>query len=502
VKLRGKLASTTAIALGVLALAGTAPAHATDDVSSSQVLASHGLGARPPKKHVAPKVSMRAMDAPPASFDLRAWAMTPGNQGAVGSCVTWAIDYGMLGWYYKYTGRGTVAFQPMYTYSQINGGGDNGSWPTDALDVAQTQGSDTQAHYSHSNFDWYDQPNASEHANAAKYKIAGYETLFAGAGDPANADLLKNAISNYQPVAIIIPVRHGFDYLTSDPDDVDTDYSSSIRGYHEVLAIAYDEAGLIIENSWTTGWANGGFGRMSWDVVNHDVMEGDVITALADPVAPSVSTPAVAAQASGSTSDGTLTYKATWSGSQGSTGAITSYDAEYQIDGGAYAPVALSSETATQFTLDAQIGHPYRVRVRANADDLVGAWKYSATFTPTLIEESNGKVSYSGSWSGHGAANASSARVKLSSAKGNTATLTATGRNFAWVATKATSRGSAQVYVDGKLKTTINTHANSVSSQQVVYVINFGSSASHNIKIVNVATAGHPAVDVDAFVVS
>src|SRR5436190_8404506 len=147
-KLRGKLASTTAIALGVLALAGTAPAHAA---AADALIESHGLGALPPKAHVAPRVSMRVMDAPPASFDLRAWAMTPGNQGAVGSCVTWAIDYGMLGWYYNYTGRGSVAFQPMYTYSQINGGGDNGSWPTDALYVAQTQGSDTQAHYSHSN---------------------------------------------------------------------------------------------------------------------------------------------------------------------------------------------------------------------------------------------------------------------------------------------------------------------------------------------------------------
>ena len=496
-QLRGKLASTTAIALGVLALAGITPAHAEDNL-----IASHGLGALPPKLHVAPKVSMRAMDAPPASFDLREWAMTPGNQGAVGSCVTWAIDYGMLGWYHKYTGRGSIAFQPMYTYSQINGGADNGSWPTDALYIAQTQGSDTQAHYSHNNFDWFDQPNASERANAAKYKIAGYETLFAGAGDPANADLLKSAISNYQPVAIIIPVRHGFDYLTSDPDDVDTDYSTSIRGYHEVLAIAYDEAGLIIQNSWSTGWANGGFGRMSWAVVNHDVMEGDVITALADPVPPSVSTPSVAAQATGSTSDGTATYKATWTGSQGSTGAITSYDAEYQIDGGAYTPVALSSETATQLTLDAQIGHTYRVRVRANADDLVGAWKYSATFTPTVIEESNTKVSYSSGWSGKGAANASAAKVKRSSTKGNTATLTATGRSFAWVASKAPSRGSAQLYVDGNLKATINTHANSGSSQQVVYSVNFGSSASHKIRIVNLATSGHPNVDVDAFVVS
>ena len=95
----------------------------------------------------------------PASMNLRTWAMPVGNQGAVGSCVTWAINYGMLGWYSKKLGRVGQPFAPMYTYSQIHvGGGDNGSYPTDALAVAQSQGSDTKAHYSHGDFDWQDTP--------------------------------------------------------------------------------------------------------------------------------------------------------------------------------------------------------------------------------------------------------------------------------------------------------------------------------------------------------
>lgn len=58
--------------------------------------AIHGLGAVRPTKVVVPRVAM--LETLPASADLRQWAVTPGDQGQVGSCVTWAIDYAMLGW--------------------------------------------------------------------------------------------------------------------------------------------------------------------------------------------------------------------------------------------------------------------------------------------------------------------------------------------------------------------------------------------------------------------
>jgi len=59
-------------------------------------------------------------------------------------------------------------------------------------------------------------------------------------------------------------------------------------------------------------------------------------------------------------------------------------------------------------------------------------------------------------------------------------------------------RGKAAIYLDGVLKKTIDTHA-AVNGNQV-YVWDSGALAkgTHTIKVVNLATAGHPRIDINA----
>jgi hypothetical protein len=370
------------------ATAGSAFAAAPSATVPAAAIASHGLGAARPAARVAPKVI--ALAVPPAGADLRKWAVTPGNQGAVGSCVTWAIDYGMLGWYANYSGHAGAPFAPMYTYSQINGGADNGSSPIAAMQVAVTQGSDTRADYTQGDYDWKDQPTPAERANAAKHKIKSYSTLFMGNNQAGSATLLKNAIASNHPVAIIMAVRHGFDILGASPSAVDDDITSGIRGYHEVLAVAYDSAGLIIENSWGTGWANAGFGRLSWRVVLNDVWEGDTIegfaaaTPPAPPTPPTITTPTATLVTPAASVTSTASYRIAWTATPGTSGAITHYDAWYSVDGGALVPVNLGSALSPSFTIALRAGHSYRVAVRPTAGSTLGATLYSASFVPTV----------------------------------------------------------------------------------------------------------------------
>ena len=132
-----------------------------------------------------------------------------------------------------------------------------------------------------------------ERANAAHYKIKGYTTLFVGSDQAGSRRSIKQALATNHPVAIEMAVRHGFDYLGANPAAVDDDITTAIRGYHEVLAVGYDAAGLIIENSWGTGWANGGFGRLSWRVVQNDVCEADIIDGFVPPPPPPPAGPIV-----------------------------------------------------------------------------------------------------------------------------------------------------------------------------------------------------------------
>jgi len=69
-----------------------------------------------------------------------------------------------------------------------------------------------------------------------------------------------------------------------------------------------------------------------------------------------------------------------------------------------------------------------------------------------------------------------------------------------WVADLGPSRGQAKVYVDGAYAHTVNLYSATFHARQVVYVASWSTNGSHSIRIVNVGTAGHSRVDIDAFV--
>jgi hypothetical protein len=468
-------------------------------VAGASAAPLHPLGARPLPFRVAPKVGMSTATVLPASMNLRAWAMPVGNQGAVGSCVTWAINYGMLGWYSKKLGRVGQPFAPMYTYSQIHvGGGDNGSYPTDALAVAKSQGSDTKAHYSHGDFDWQDTPNAAETAYAGHWKISDYHTLFSGAS-ASSVTALKTALAASHPVAITIPVRAGFDNMGHATTSVDNDTTSAIRGYHEILALGYDAAGLVIQNSWGTGWGAAGFGKLSWSVVTKDVVEAETMDGFAADTAAPVVTSVTAAPAAMPTLTATIPYKVSWT----ALGSIASYQVSYTANGGAPNAVTLPTAKPTSYTFAATPGTTYAFSVRATdtfarTSDSVT----SASFTPTVLQETNGAIAYGGSWTSKPALTASGGTVSASSSINASATLTTTARSLAFIAAKATTYGAAKIYVDGVLKATVNLYSLTAIPKATVYSIDFGTARSHTIAVVEVGTVGHPAVNVDAFVVT
>jgi hypothetical protein len=490
-----------ATVLAVLVLAAMVATAVPAGAATTAAL--HPLGARAPRhtmavRHVA---GVSALTTPlPASVNLRNYAVPVGNQGAVGSCVAWAIDYGMLGWYTKKAGRVGQPFAPMFVYSQINGGADNGSYPTDAFALLQSLGSDTQAHYSHNNFDWWDKPNDAEKAYAGHYKISGYQTLFMGTNQAGSANAIKIALAANHPVAITLPVRPGFDNMGHTATSVDNDTTGAIRGYHEVLALGYDAAGLVIQNSWGTYWGAAGFGKLSWNVVNRDVAEADFAYGLAaDDAAPAMLTVTAAPLATGSIGADTVPYKVSWT----SLGAVARYTVTYSADGGAAVPVTLTNVKAPSYTFNATPGVSYQFSVQAtDALARTSAPMTANSFTAAVAQESDSGIVYGGIWTSTPVAAASGGAVKLTTRLNATATFTTNARTISWIASKGTNRGSAKVMVDGVQKATVNLYATVTANKVIAYTIDFGTTGSHTIQIVDLGTLGHSGVDVDAFVVT
>jgi hypothetical protein len=109
---------------------------------------------------------------------------------------------------------------------------------------------------------------------------------------------------------------------------------------------------------------------------------------------------------------------------------------------------------------------------------------------------------YTGTWSTATSTSYSGGSVRWASTAGRYATFTATlARSIAFVTTKASSRGSFRVYVDDVYKGTVSAYSPTTKFRQIVYQYSWSAPGTHKIKIYVVGTAGHPRVDVDAFVV-
>jgi hypothetical protein len=195
----------------------------------------------------------------------------------------------------------------------------------------------------------------------------------------------------------------------------------------------------------------------------------------------------------------TVPVKVSWGAASDPGSGVASYVVQRSDDGGGYAGVGTTGTTLTQPLL---VNHTARYRITA-VDDAgnVGPTTYGPTFKPTLYQQTSSTV-YTGTWSTATSTSYSGGSVKWASTAGRYATFTATlARSIAFVTTKASSRGSFRVYVDDVYKGTLSAYSSTTKFRQIVYQYSWSAPGTHKIKIYVVGTAGHPRVDIDAFVV-
>ena len=141
----------------------------------------------------------------------------------------------------------------------------------------------------------------------------------------------------------------------------------------------------------------------------------------------------------------------------GSGSGVVSYQLQVSVDGGTFTTISLPSPTATSITRTQTDGHTYAYRVRAtDFEGNTSGYQTGPTLKPARFQENNAAVHYAGSWTtttsgslsgGHGKTTSSTYRPGLAHDR---------VRDVAWVATKTTTSGSAQVWIDGSSSSTIN----------------------------------------------
>jgi hypothetical protein len=217
-----------------------------------------------------------------------------------------------------------------------------------------------------------------------------------------------------------------------------------------------------------------------------------------DSTAPTVTAPVTRVRVTASGSSTPLSV--TWGGSDVGWG-IGTYEAERSTNGGAWAPVALTSPTATAVSVTASSSSTVRFRVRArDKAGNVGTWAYGPTIKVTRISDTSTSIRYSTGWSKVADSTAFSSYLHETKTLSAKATYSFTGRDIAWIAEKGPGHGKARVYIDGVAVATIDLTATSWKPRQIVYTKHWSTVGTHSIKIVNLATSGRRMIDLDGFV--
>lgn len=175
---------------------------------------------------------------------------------------------------------------------------------------------------------------------------------------------------------------------------------------------------------------------------------------------------------------------------QGSCLTGATYTLQESVNGGAFGTVFTG--TGLKVTVSLLPDNLYTFQVACG-----GSPSSPTTFRLNGFQESSG--SYAGAWTSTSFVGAWAGTARYSSASGASATFTCTCEAVTWVTDEDSSHGSAKVYVDGALRKTVNTQSSAKKNRVVVFKYGWTTDGFHTMKIVNLATAGHPRVTVDGF---
>ena len=227
------------------------------------------------------------------------------------------------------------------------------------------------------------------------------------------------------------------------------------------------------------------------------------VTVLADTFPPVASAPSIDLAAGRSVGAAGVPVDLRWPAATDIGTGVSGYEVQSSADGGPWTPVTLASPTVRAATVVLPRNRTYRIQVRAvDAVGNVGAWAAAPPVRLAVPQETTRALAFvRGTWSRTSSPSYDRLNARSTRTRDGVVRFTFTGTAVAWISARSPVRGSAVVTVDGGARTTVNLYATKSAARQMVFSRSWPQSGLHTIEIRALGTAGHPRVDVDAFVV-
>ena len=222
-----------------------------------------------------------------------------------------------------------------------------------------------------------------------------------------------------------------------------------------------------------------------------------VVTVVADTLDPVVTGPShrLMGQTLGSS---TVKARISWGATDAGVG-VARFTVQVSTNGGSFKTVKTSKPTSTSTDRTLTVGNTYRFRVRAtDKEGNVSGYKYGPAFLVTRLSQENSAVAYTGAWTKYSSSKVMGGTARFATATTRSVTLTFTGHDVGWIATRATTSGRARVSIDGGSPTTIDLDTSSTSYRKLVFARHFSTLQAHTITI---TPFGDGRVDIDGFIV-
>jgi hypothetical protein len=180
---------------------------------------------------------------------------------------------------------------------------------------------------------------------------------------------------------------------------------------------------------------------------------------------------------------------------------VTGLGIQRSINGGTWLGMRLASASVRAIIQSLPINAAVAQRVRATDAKMNTSGFATGPIVRTAVSQQAVRgIAYAGTWRSLASSSASGGSLRYSTARRASVSFRFSGASIAWVSAKGRGRGSAYVYIDGAYVRTVNLYATVARSKAIVFTQNWAAVGVHTITIVVAGTAGHPRVDIDAFI--